>query len=151
MSELTIVRERKLPEWQTTDKGEYRLSGGRWSLQRVAEFLISNPTWQTVDDLARVVYQTNTKSNRKKVRSRISKQRNFMRDSLEQPFVTMYGSNGQIMKIKLFNKIDENDRAMLRIELDKARDQKELSENRYESLLNIFLLPERLSSESNAA
>lgn len=145
MSELTILRERKLPEWQTNAKGEYRLSGGRWVLQRVAEFLIANPTWQSMDDLARVVYQVNTKTNRARVRKKISRQRNFMRDSLEQPFVTMYGSGGKIMKIKLFNKTDENDRAMLRVELEKARDQKELSENRYESLLNIFLLPEAIA------
>lgn len=150
-TKLTIVRKHKLPEWVSDEKGKQRgLRGGRWNMQRVAEFLVENPSWQTMDDLARAIYGTNSKTNRENVRKHIPPQRRFMAYSLEQPIVTQYGERGRIFRIKLYNPTDPTDRMLLRIELDRAKDNKEISEKRYETLLSLFLLqPPSLPEEGS--
>lgn len=134
-------REKALPEWYFDKKGNHKgFRGGRWNMKRVAEFLVDNPNWQTIDDLARVVYGTVKKTDRENVRKHIPAQRNFMLNSLEKPIVTQYGERGRIARVKLYNKTSENDRVMLKMELDRARDRKEMSEKRYDDLVRVFLL-----------
>lgn len=137
---VAIVRKNKLPEWRVDDKGrqQYRLSG-RWSMQRVAEFLVANPSWQTMDDIARVVYGTTGKVNRDNTRKHIPAQRRFMLHS-EQPIVTQYGERGKIMRIKIYSPTDMQDRELLSTDLENSKDRKEISEKRYEALRKIFLL-----------
>jgi hypothetical protein len=110
-------------------------------MHHVAEYLIEDPKWHHLDDLARVVYGSVTKTYRDNARKHIPAQRRFMLNSLEQPIVTHYCERGRIVKIKLYNKLDEADRMRLKMELDRALERKELSEHRYEVLLHHFLLP----------
>lgn len=143
------IREHKPPEWFVDSKGRKHLKG-KWNHQRVAEFLVENPSWQTVDDLARVIYGFAGKVQRVNVRKHIPAQRRYMLNSLEQPIITQFGERGRIFRVKLYNKVDEFDRILLKMELDKALQRKELSDKRYDDLKNIFLLPmENLPSDGN--
>lgn len=131
-------RKRK-GEWQEDTKGRRRL-GGKWNTFRVAELLQGNPIWQTVDDLARVVYGLNSPSNRGNVRKHIPTQRRYMLNSLELPIVTRYGARGKIMAVKIYNRNNDNDRVLLRMDLDRLRDRNEVTQDRYDNLLRIFML-----------
>lgn len=131
--------ERSPREWREERNGKRNL-GGRWDMRRVSEWLCTNPQWQTVDDIARVVYGTTGKRNRDNVRRHISRQRAFMLDKQQTPIVTDYGERGVIMAIKIYDWRLEQDRARLRFELQRARDRKELSEDRFNALEKIFLL-----------
>lgn len=135
---LNIVRKNKPPEWIVDKKGRQRLMG-RWNMQRVAEYLGANPSWQTVDDIARVVYGSTGKVNRDNTRKHIPAQRRFMLHS-EQPIVTQYGERGRIVRIKIYNPTDAQDRDLLSTDLEHAKDRNEINEKRYEALRKIFLL-----------
>jgi hypothetical protein len=130
---------KRLGEWQEDHKGRRRL-GGRWNLFRMAELLQGNPHWQTVDDLARVVYGSNSPKNRDNVRKHIPAQRRYMLNSLELPIVTRYGERGRIMAIKMYSSGLENDKVLLKMDLDRLRDRKEITDSRYNNLLRIFML-----------
>ncbi len=136
---ITDPNRKRLGEWQEDTKGRRRL-GGRWNLYRVAEFLQQNPTWQAVDDLARVVYGLNSKKTRDNVRKHIPSQRRYMLNALELPIITRYGERGRIMAVKLYSSRLNNDKILLRMDLDRYRERKELTEQRYDDLLRIFML-----------
>jgi hypothetical protein len=133
-------------EWNFDNKGRPRLNG-RWSKERIAEHLINVGIWQSVDELARIVYGATSETRRMNVRKHIPTQRKYMLHELQQPIVTRYGSRGIIMAIKYYNQTAEFDRMLLRTELERARDRKELSEKRYEQLLNVFLLTDGTQKE----
>lgn len=138
---LVQIRKRSLPELLVSDTGKERIVGGRWSLQRVADRLIRCPWWHTMDDLARFVYGTTGKLQRVNARKHIPSQRNFMLNSLEQPIVTMYGERGRIRQVKLYQRENPDEEILLRAELERLRDRKEVSINRFEALERQFLLP----------
>lgn len=135
-----VERKHALPEWQLTKTGQMRLQGGRWNMERVAEFLAANPFWHTPDDLARLIYGTSNKKNRDNVRKHIPAQRRYMLNSLEKPIVTRYAHRGRIERIKFYDSTSEEDRAALKIELDRLLDRKEVTDKRYSSLLQVFRL-----------
>ena len=92
-----------------------------------------------MDDIARVVYGTTGKVNRDNTRKHIPAQRRFMLHS-EQPIVTQYGERGRIVRIKIYNPTDAQDRDLLSADLENAKDRNEINEKRYEALRKIFLL-----------
>jgi hypothetical protein len=138
---LVDPNRKRLGTFVEDSKGRRRL-GGRWNLYRVAEFLQGKPTWQTVDDLAYFVYGTRTPTTRDNVRKHVPAQRRYMLNSLEIPIVTRYGERGRIMAIKIYrnNSGSEEDRALLRMDLDRLRERNEITQQRYDNLLRIFLL-----------
>lgn len=135
------VRERKLPDVVMDDKGRWKIQGGRWSQKRIAEYLLAHPIWQSMDDLARVVYGTTSVTLRENVRKHIPKQRTYQLHILEQPIITKYGPRGLIMSIKTFDRTVADDQELLRLELVRARDRKEMTEQRFQALEQLFLLP----------
>lgn len=139
-TKITKLRQQTLPEWNYDKKGRQRLQG-RWNMQRVAEYLITKPEWHTVDDLARVVYGTTSKTLRMNVRKHIPAQRRHMIFSMDQPFVTSYGERGKIRSIKLYNRTNDYDRSLLKIELDRLLERKEITDVRYEHLVKTYSLP----------
>jgi hypothetical protein len=110
-------------------------------MQRIAEYLIEVPAWRTVDDLARVVYGTTSKTLRVTVRKHIPAQRRFMIFSLDQPFVTDYGERGKIKAIKIYDRTNEHDRGLLKSELDRLLERREITDSRYEHLVKTYSLP----------
>lgn len=142
----TIIdpKRKRLGQWSEDSKGRRRL-GGRWNLYRVAELLKSMPRWMSVDDLARVVYGTVSPTNRDNTRKHIPAQRRYMLNSLELPIVTRYGERGRIMAVKMYNRTLDEDKILLKMDLDRFLVRKELTEERYEVLHRIFLLGNPIS------
>ena len=99
-----IVKIRKIepPAIYKTKRGKERLVGGRWNMLRVAEFLKSKKTWQTMDDLARFVYGSTCPAHRDNARKHIPSQRRYMLDK-DMPIVTEYGPRGMIVRVKLYD------------------------------------------------
>jgi hypothetical protein len=140
--ELPIISDptrKRLGSWEIDHKGRRRL-GGRWNTYRVAELLKGSLNWQTVDDLARIVYGLNSPTNRSNVRRHIATQRRYMLNSLELPLVTRYGERGRIAAVKMYDRTLDEDRILLRMDLDRLRDRNEVTQDRYDTLLRIFML-----------
>ena len=141
MSESNIAKIRKVepPAIYKTKYGKERLAGGRWNMLRVSEFLKSKKTWQTMDDVARFVYGSTNATRRDNARKHIPSQRRYMLNN-DCPFVTEYGPRGIIVRVKLYDHAQDDDRVKFQTEISKARDKKEISERRYEDLVKLFLL-----------
>jgi hypothetical protein len=45
-----------------------------------------------------------------------------------------------IVRVKIYDKNSEDDKVKFQAEINKARDRKEISERRYEDLVQLFLL-----------
>ncbi len=133
------VRKIEPPAVIKTRNGKERLLGGRWNMLRVAEQLEAKKTWQTMDDLARFVYGTTNVTHRDNTRKHIPAQRRYMLDK-DTPIVTDYGPRGMIVRVKLYDRNNEDDKVKFQTEIGKARDKKEISERRYDDLVKLFLL-----------
>jgi hypothetical protein len=133
------IRKIEPPAVYVGKRGKARLVGGRWNLLRVAEFLKSKKTWQTMDDLARFVYGSTNSTHRDNTRKHIPPQRRYMLDN-DCPFVTEYGAKGRIIRIKLYDHSNDDDKVKFQAEISKARDKKEISAQRYDYLVKLFLL-----------
>jgi hypothetical protein len=127
------------PAWILKPDGSKRqLEKGRWNMERVSEIFTDEPDREfEVEDIAGYVYGSNGKKNRENVRKHIPLQRTYMMSRLN-PIITRYGPRGRITSVKLFDRtVDADKRAMLE-ELDRLRARKELSEERYEKLRELF-------------
>lgn len=133
------VRKHEPPAVIKKRNGKECLEGGRWNMLRVAEQLNAKKTWQTMDDLARFVYGSTNVTHRDNARKHIPAQRRYMLDK-DTPIVTEYGPRGMIVRIKLYDRDNDDDKAKFQTEIEKARDKKEISERRYEDLVKLFLL-----------
>lgn len=139
MTDTHIGKVRKVePPDVYTKKGKERLVGGRWNMLRVAEFLTAKATWQTVDAIARFVYGSTSQTYRDNTRKHVPSQRRYMLDR-DTPIVTEYGPRGIIVRIKLYDVTNDDDKVKFEAEINKARDRKEISERRYEDLVRLFL------------
>jgi hypothetical protein len=58
----------------------------------------------------------------------------------DMPFVTDYGPRGMIIRIKIYDQNNDDDKVKFQTEIGKARDKKEISERRYDDLVKLFLL-----------
>jgi hypothetical protein len=134
-----VARTPRVPQWQYDPRGRQRLNG-RWNKERIAEWLAGKSYWQSCDDIARVVYGSTSETRRVNVRRHIPAQRRYMLFELQQPIITRYGPRGTIMAVKIYNPTSEDDKIILRTELDRARDREELSHQHHQRLLNVFLL-----------
>jgi hypothetical protein len=141
MSESNVTKIRKIepPAIYKTKDGKERLAGGRWNMLRVSEFLKTKKSWQTMDDVARFVYGSTNSTRRDNARKHIPSQRRYMLNN-DVPFVTEYGPRGIIVRVKIYDKMNADDRAKFETEIGKARDKKEISERRYDDLVKLFLL-----------
>jgi hypothetical protein len=141
MPESSVAKIRKIepPVIYKTNRGKERLVGGRWNMMRVSEFLRAKKTWQTMDDIARFVYGSTGQTHRDKTRKHIPSQRRYMLDK-DMPFVTDYGPRGMIIRIKIYDQNNDDDKVKFQTEIGKARDKKEISERRYDDLVKLFLL-----------
>jgi hypothetical protein len=141
MSDTNVAKVRKIepPAIYKTKHGKESLVGGRWHMLRVAEFLQSKKTWQTMDDLARFVYGSTNQTRRDNARKHIPAQRRYMLDK-DMPIVTEYGPRGMIVRIKIYDRSKDDDKVKFQTEIGKAKDKKEISERRYEDLVRMFLL-----------
>ena len=92
-----------------------------------------------MDNLARFVYGAATVSYRDNCRKHIPAQRRYMLDQ-DTPIVTEYGPRGMIVRIKIFDQRDEDDKLKFQTEISKAKDKKEISERRYDQLVQLFLI-----------
>jgi hypothetical protein len=142
---IAPVKKRNLPEWHVDSRNRKRgTHGGRWNMQRCAELIIGGTMrWWTIDELSRAMYGNVLRANRANVRKHIPAQRRYMMYSLEKPIVTQFGERGRIERIKLYDWTNEVDQSLLHIELDRARDRKELTEKRYNDLVKLFLLTDQ--------
>jgi hypothetical protein len=147
-NQVIDLKQRKLPDWYVGEGGKKKHLGGRWNMDRVAEELIKGRhRIFTMDDLARLVYGSTSKTNREKARKHIPAQRNHMLARL-MPFVTTYGPRGTIDAIKCYESDEPEDVRKLALELERLRSRSEISEDRYQQLREILSLP---SPESIAA
>jgi hypothetical protein len=136
-----IARRRPPPEWIVTAGGKRRHLSGRWSMERVAEELNTvRHKWHLLDDLARLVYGCTSKKHRDNARKHIPAQRNYMLARLT-PFVTRYGPRGTIEAIKAFEPDEPDDVQNLQIELQRLRDRKEITEEKYNHMCELLMLP----------
>jgi hypothetical protein len=92
-----------------------------------------------MDDIARFVYGSTNQTHRDNTRKHIPSQRRYMLDT-DTPIVTDYGPRGMIVRVKIYDKNSEDDKVKFQAEINKARDRKEISERRYEDLVQLFLL-----------
>jgi hypothetical protein len=130
-----------LPEWRVTAGGKRKHLGGRWNKERIAEVLIEDRQKEfSMDDLARLVYGSTSKKQRDNVRKHIPAQRNHMMARLT-PFVTRYGPRGTIESIKLYEADEPEDVRSLSVEINRLRDRREITHERYEQLRRILSLP----------
>lgn len=141
MPNTSVAKVRKIepPAIYKTKNGKERLVGGRWNMLRVAEFLKSKKTWQTMDDIARFVYGSTSQTHRDNTRKHIPAQRRYMLDK-DTPFVTEYGPRGTIERVKIYDLNNDDDKVKFQTEIGKARDRKEITERRYDDLVRLFLL-----------
>jgi hypothetical protein len=141
MPESSVARIRRIepPAIVRNRYGKERLVGGRWNMLRVADFIKGKKTWQTMDDIARFVYGSTNSTHRDNARKHIPAQRRYMLNK-DCPFVTEYGPRGSIVRIKVFDRTNEDDKVRFQMEIGKARDRKEISERRYDDLVRQFLL-----------
>lgn len=123
------------PAWLIGSNGRKKqLEKSRWSMERITEIFVDEPNQHfTVDEIARLVYGSNGKKNRENVRKHIPAQRTYMLSRLA-PIVTRYGARGRIMSVKLFDRTVEEDRRIMREELERLRSRKELTEERYDQM-----------------
>ena len=134
------IRRQHLRRWHTDARGKQHL-GGRWSMERVAQYLIESRTIKlSLDHIARLVYGTTSKKYRDNVRKHIPAQRNHMLARMT-PFVTIYGPRGTIEAIKLYDPEQEQDRQSLTMELDRLLHRGEITSDRYQKLCQILQLP----------
>lgn len=145
-SNLPEPKKHRLPTWMEDARGRKRLNG-QWSVVGVAEYITNNPRWHSVDELARLVYGSTSENRRKNVRQHIAKQRRHMLDILHTPIVTRFGHNGIILAVKLFILTNDDDRILLKAELERARDRCEITAARYKELHNIFLITDQRSDK----
>jgi hypothetical protein len=136
---ITKIRKTEPPAVFKTKNGNERLTGGRWHKMRVAEFLDKKKTWQSMDDLARFVYGSVTVTYRENSRKHIPSQRRYMLDQ-DTPIVTEYGPRGVIVRVKIYDQNNDDDKVKFQTEISKARDKKEISERRYDQLVSLFLI-----------
>jgi hypothetical protein len=142
MTENNLTKIRKIePPAIIRKRGWDRLTGGRWNLYRVAEFLRAKKTWQAMDDIGRFVYGGAVGVARRSTNTRkhIPAQRRYMLDN-DTPIVTEYGPRGIIMRVKIFDRSEDDDRVRFQNEIEKAKNKKEISERRYDDLVKLFLL-----------
>jgi hypothetical protein len=144
MSTSQVSKRYPLPSWITRPDGRRRqLEKARWNMERIAEALTEEPDIEfTVDDLARMVYGNNCKKNRENVRKHIPSQRTYMLSRLI-PIITRYGARGRIMMVKLYDKNIEEDRRSMTEELDRLKDRKEMTEERYNQMCELLGLGEK--------
>jgi hypothetical protein len=141
MSEQTVpdVKRSRLRQWR--GDGKRKTLGGRWSMARIAEELeLARSKQFSLDELARLVYGTNTPTYRDNVRKHLPKQRTYMLSQM-RPFITEYGPRGIIMWIKFYEKDKSDDRAALNDELKRLVHRSELSHDRYMKLCTALALP----------
>ena len=140
MTENAVAKTRKYePPTVYKAKGRERLVGGRWNMFRVSEFLKAKRTWQTMDELARFVYGSTNATHRDNTRKHIPPQRRYMLDT-DCPIVTDFGPRGMIVRVKIYDRTNEDDKVKFQTEINKARDRKEISERRYDDLVKLYLL-----------
>jgi hypothetical protein len=141
MSDTNVAKIRKIepPVVFKTKGGKERLVGGRWNMLRVAELLQAKKTWQTMDDIARFVYGSTNQTHRDNTRKHIPSQRRYMLNK-DTPIVTEYGPRGMIVRVKIYDRNNDDDNVKFDTEIGKARDKKEITERRYEDLVRLFLL-----------
>lgn len=144
MSDQPIdIKRHRLPEWRMANQGKRKHLGGRWSTERVAEELRDHPDREfTMDDLARLVFGSTSKTNRDKVRKHIPLQRNYMMGRF-CPIITRYGSRGVIDTVKLYQFDAPEDIRLMTEELERLRDRKEITEDRYLQLRMLLRLPDK--------
>lgn len=142
MSDQMIeIRRQRLPEWHVSAGGRKKHLAGRWNMERVAEEITrARHHTYSMDDLARLVYGTTSKTNRDKARKHIPAQRNHMLARL-MPFVTTYGPRGTIEAIKCYEPDEPEDVRRLALELERLRSRHEISEDRYRQLREVLSLP----------
>ena len=140
MSDSNIVKIRKVepPMIYKTKRGKERLSGGRWNMLRVAEFMTAKLVWYSVDDIARFVYGSNTATFRDNTRKHIPSQRRYMLDK-DTPIITDYGQRGRIVRVKIYDKHKEEDQIKFQREIARALEKKDITERRYDDLVRLFL------------
>ena len=133
-----IIR-RSPPQWiMGRDGRRKQLEKSRWNQERVAEIFVEEPNKEFgLNEIARLVYGTNTKTNRDKVRKHIPPQRQYMMARLK-PIVTTYGPRGTIEKVKFYDRTSSEDRSHMSIELERLRARKELTDERYQQLCQVF-------------
>ncbi len=136
---IDVKQHRGLRQWRGT--GKNRTLAGRWSRERVADLLKDTPNHEfSVQELAKLVYGTNGKTNRDNARKHITVQRIYMMAQLT-PFVTKYGPRGVIESIKLYVATEHDDREKMESELRRMEDRKEMSAERIEKLRTVLSLP----------
>ena len=140
MSEtIPDINRPRMRDWR--GNGRKRTLGGRWDKARVAELLEEERNRKfTLDDLARLIYGTNTQTNRDSVRKHLPTQRGYML-SLMRPFVTDYGPRGTIISIKFYEKDNAGDAEALSAELRRLVRRNELSHDRYQKICAVLSLP----------
>jgi hypothetical protein len=150
MPDTNVAKIRKVepPAIYKTKRGKERLMGGRWNMLRVSEFLQSGKHWFTMDDLARFVYGSTSPTFRDNVRKHVPSQRRYMLDK-DTPIITDYGPRGRIVRVKIYDQHKQEDQIKFTLEITRARDKKEISERRYDDLVRLFLLTDRIS-DANA-
>jgi hypothetical protein len=134
------IRRTHLRRLHTDARGKQHL-GGRWSMERIAQFLLERPHKRfTLDDLARFVYGTTSKKYRDNVRKHIPAQRNHMLARMT-PFITEYGPRGVILGIKVYEQDVDQDRTELGKEVDRLYLRGEVTRERYLKLCDVLRLP----------
>jgi hypothetical protein len=141
MSEQSLpdVRRPRLRQWR--GDGKAKTLAGRWDKKRIAEVLEEARSKKfTLADLAKLVYGSNTATNRDNARKHLPVQRSYML-ALNRPFVTEYGPRGVIVTIKFYEKDNADDRDALNFELSRLVHRNELSHDRYLNLCAVLALP----------
>lgn len=121
---------------------------GRWNTKKVADLLRKNPhrRFQPAD-LLEAYGAFRTAANKENARGHLSGLYKYM-SSIDEPIVREFGERGRVLWVKYFDPNNSDDCAKFRYDLERARDTKEISDSRYEWMVQKYLSIPRLGEIS---